>query len=75
MKILLAGGVATGEDRYVGGASTGENMPLSREGALARIEALKKDTDWVKKYQAGSVTAKEEWHGLHLIAHGNSRAA
>jgi hypothetical protein len=75
MKLLLAGGIATGEDRYVDGGARGSNMPLSREGALARIDALKKDAEFTKKLQSGSVTAQEEWHGLHLIAHGSQRAA
>jgi hypothetical protein len=75
MKILLAGGIATGEDRYVGGGGGGENMPLSREGALARIEALKKDKEWVARRLAGGTVESQEWHGLHVIAHAPSRAA
>ena len=75
MKILLAGGVATGEDRYVGGGGAGQNMPLSREGALARIDALKKDKEFTNKLLKQDVLAKEEWHGLHVIAHSPSRAA
>ena len=75
MKILLAGGVATGEDRYVGGGGSGQNMPLSREGALARIDALKKDKEFTAKLLKQDVLAKEEWHGLHVIAHAPSRAA
>ncbi len=75
MKMLLEGGIRTGEDRYVSGGAQGSNMPLSREGALARIDALKKDAEFVKKLSSGSVLAQEEWHGLHLIAHGNQRAA
>ena len=75
MKMLLAGGIATGEDRYVAGGSGSDNMPLSREGALARIDALKKDTDFVGRLRKGGVKEQQEWHGLHLIAHAPSRAA
>jgi hypothetical protein len=75
MKMLLAGGIATGEDRYVGPGGGQENMPLSREGALARIDALKKDTDWQARYLKGGVKETQELHGLHVIAYAPSRAA
>ena len=75
MKMLLAGGIATGEDRYVSGGAGSDNMPLSREGALARIEALKKDTDFVARLRKGGVKEQQELHGLHVIAYAPSRAA
>jgi hypothetical protein len=75
MKMLLAGGIATGEDRYVAGGGGQENMPLSREGALARIDALKKDTGWQARYLKGGVKETQELHGLHVIAYAPSRAA
>jgi hypothetical protein len=74
-KLLLAGGIATGEDRYVGGGGGQENMPLSREGALARIDALKKDTEWQARYLKGGIKETQELHGLHVIAYAPSRAA
>ncbi len=81
MKMLLEGGIRTGEDRYVGGgAGGGTNMPLSAEGAKARIKAIlgegnnPGDVEFKKKLQAGNVATQEEWHGLHLIATG-TRAA
>ena len=76
MKILLAGGVATGEDNYVsGGGPGGDNMPLSREGALARIEELKADKDWVARRLRGGRKEIDEMHGLHIIAYPERRRA
>ena len=73
MKILLAGGVATGEDRYVSGGAAGDNMPLSREGALARIEQLKADKEWVARYIKQGRKEVDEMHGLHVIAYPDMR--
>lgn len=75
MKMLLAGGIRTGEDRYVSGGAGEGNMPLSREGALQRMADLKKDKEWVARYTNGGVKETQEWHGLHIIAHGGQRAA
>jgi hypothetical protein len=76
MKMLLEGGIRTGEDRYVSGGAPGSNMPLSREGALARLQAIKGndintgDVDFKKRLAAGNQAAKDEWKALHQVAFG-----
>lgn len=67
MQILLTAGLRMGEGKYVSQDSN-PNAPMSREAALARIEELKQDTEFGKRYLNGDVRAKAELTGLHQIA-------
>jgi hypothetical protein len=77
MEMLRVMGVRMGEDKYVTGGRAGDgiNLPLSREGAVARLEELKKDTEFVKRYMNGDVRAAQEMAGLAAIIAGQARAA
>jgi hypothetical protein len=77
MEMLRVMGVRMGEDKYVAGGRAGDgvNLPLSREGAVSRLEELKKDTEFVKRYMNGDVRAAQEMAGLAAIIAGQARAA
>ena len=77
MEMLRVMGVRMGEDKYVSGGRAGDgiNLPLSREGAVARLEELKKDTEFVKRYMNGDVRAAQEMAGLAAIIAGQAKAA
>lgn len=61
-----------GEDKFLTGdkKSDGFGSALSPTEAQARIEHLKKDAEWAKKYLGGDITAKQEMEKLHRWAYG-----
>ena len=64
---FMAIGRALGEDRIEGGADTGFNP--SAEAARARIEGLKADPAWTKRYLGGDEAAKAEFQRLMRSAY------
>jgi hypothetical protein len=73
MQMLLSVGQKMGEDRFVGGgAAGGAPGPRNAEQAKARIEELRGDTTFVKRYLDGGVAEKKEMDDLHILAYGNA---
>lgn len=56
------------EHGFVGG-DAGDSGAMTPAGARLRINELKADKEWVKKYSSGDVEAKELWDKLHKIAY------
>ena len=56
-----------GEDRIEGGADTGFSPTV--EAARARIESLKADSAWTKRYLGGDEAAKAEFQRLMRAAY------
>jgi hypothetical protein len=73
MQMLLAVGQRLGEDKFVGGGGPGGSLtPRTAEGAKARIEELKKDTEFTKRWLAGGSAEAREMNDLHALAFGNA---
>lgn len=72
MKMWAAIGAGLSEEAFIDGdgAPSGGMTP---EGARLRIAELKKDADWVKRYQAGGLEEKAEFEKLHKIASAGPR--
>jgi hypothetical protein len=68
MKLFQKIGASIGEDPFVNPALTPENNNTTPEGAKSEINALKKDQEWVKKYIAGDLTARNQMDRLQKIA-------
>jgi len=70
MKLLLEIGSKLGvDDRFVGGDGPGYvSVGGSPDQAKARIEELKTDEAFVKKYASGDLAARREMERLHRIA-------
>jgi hypothetical protein len=72
MKLMHKLGTSIGEHGYVGGdqnQSFGEGEILTPEQAKARIDSLKKDQEFTKKYLGGDVKAKAQMTRLHQMAY------
>ena len=59
---------ALGEDRLPAGATGAP--PMSREAAAQRIEQLKADPQWAKRFAEGDAEAVAEYRRLVEIAFG-----
>lgn len=62
-------GGALGEHRFVGGQE-GAGVGMSPAAAKEKIDALRKDSEWMAKYIKGDVEKAAEFKRLHEIAHG-----
>ncbi|UOF83095.1 hypothetical protein [Caudoviricetes sp.] len=71
MKFMHSLGSKLGEDSFVqGGASNQSGFGiLSPEAAKNRINSLRGDPEFVKRYTAGDVSAKDEMFKLHQFAY------
>ena len=72
MKFLLEIGSRLGvEDRFVEGEGAGFDVSVggSPEQAKARIDELRKDTEFIKKYASGDIQSRREMERLHRIAY------
>ena len=67
LRRFMAIGRALGEDRIEGGADSG--FGPSVEAARARIEGLKADPAWTKRYLGGDEAAKAELQRLMRAAY------
>lgn len=73
MQMLLAIGMKMGEDQFVGGGGPGGNTTFyTKESAVARINELKQDSEFAKRWLAGGVNETKEMSNLHQIAYGNA---
>lgn len=75
MEMLRVVGVKMGEDKFVSNGSSGQNMPMTREAAMAEITALKNDQMWADRYRKGGVAEVKQFTALHQIAYGTQKAA
>jgi hypothetical protein len=76
MEKLREAGSRMGEAALLGhGASGGlvQTGPMTREGAMARIEELKRDPVWYKRWQSGDTAAQTEWNNLNRMAASSPR--
>jgi hypothetical protein len=67
LRRFMAIGRALGEDRFEGGAESG--FGPSVDGARARIDALKADPAWTRRYLDGDAAAKAELQRLMRAAY------
>lgn len=76
MEMLRVMGVRMGEDRFVSnGSRGGDNLPMTREAALAELGTLKRDPVFSKRYLEGGADETKRMKALHAIAYGQSQAA
>jgi hypothetical protein len=68
MEFFRKVGSHMGEARFVAGGMPAQGL-LTRDGAVARIDELKADSEWVKKFLAGGAAEKREMDNLHTIAY------
>ncbi len=72
MKFFHGIGSKIGESGFVsGGTGAGNNFGnvMTPDAARGRIQALRSDPDFVRRYTAGELGAKEEFERLHKMAH------
>jgi hypothetical protein len=58
-----------GEGGFVGGDRGQQSGVLTPEAAQQRIQALRKDTEFLNKYAAGDEKARREFEQLHKWAY------
>lgn len=76
MEMLRVMGSRMGEDRFVSnGAPGGNNLPMTREAAVAEIGTLKADPQFRKRYLEGGAEETKRMKALHAIAYGQQQAA
>jgi hypothetical protein len=72
MEAMRQVGVAAGEAKFFegdAGAGTGTGgQSMTRDQAVARIESLKGDREWGKRWMAGGTAEIREWEDLHRLA-------
>lgn len=69
MQLLKNLGSSVGESNFIPGRQTGGGGPLEPSAARAKIEMLKKDTDFSARFAKGETSAISEWTNLHKQAH------
>lgn len=57
-------GARIGEDKFVNQGQGGGNNAMTAEQAQAKLDALGRDAEWMKRYDAGDVTAMAEFDNL-----------
>lgn len=67
MKMLAGIGAALGEDKFIGAEGGGKFAgAMSPAQAQAKIDQLKRDSDFTMKLRNGNAEAKAEWDRLHV---------
>lgn len=74
MKLFHNIGQKFGEDKFVGGMDAAATQAKAPPAALAQIQALRSDKDFVSRLMAGDVAAKKQWDDLHAQAYHTSAA-
>lgn len=64
MRMMAKLGSRMGEAEYISGNSQNSFGPLSPQQAASRIVALRGDNEWVSKYLAGNMDARQEMESL-----------
>jgi len=62
-------GTKIGEDRFVRGNSN-SNGVMTKDEAAAKLESLRNDSEWFKRYQSGNPEAMKEFNDLTRIQAG-----
>lgn len=76
MEMLRVVGSKMGEGRFVeSGGPGGDNMPMTREAAIAEIGSLKQDKAFGKRLLEGGTEERKRWDALHKIGYGQQNAA
>lgn len=75
MEMLRVFGSRMGEAPFVDGGKGGNNLPMSREAAIAEIASLKADPVFSKRYLEKGTEEVKRMNALHAIAYAPSRAA
>lgn len=71
MQMLLAIGQKLGEDKFVGGGGPEGGLgPRNAEQAVARINELKADSTFTKRWLEGGAAEAKEMENLHKLAYG-----
>lgn len=61
-------GEMTGEAKFFGGTATGQEGPMNKDQASARLSELMSDREgWAKRYMAGGVDEKKQFQALTSI--------
>ena len=69
MKFMHTLGSKVGEDTFVSGKGSNSFGALTPEAARNKIQALRQDGDFVRRYTAGDVSARDEMAKLHQWAY------
>lgn len=69
MELFHTLGTKMGEGAYVSGERGQQSGVLTPEAAQQRIQALRKDTDFLNRYQNGDAKARQEFEQLHKWAY------
>jgi len=68
MNLWAAIGAGMGEHAFVQGSGGGGGGGMTPEAARLRINELKGDKEWGKKFMNGDTEARAEWDKLHKVA-------
>lgn len=71
MELFRQIGLKTGEGRFVQNNNPANHGLMTRDGAVARLNELKADNAFTKRYMEGDAAARREMDALHLVIHGN----
>lgn len=71
MELFRQIGLKTGEGRFVQNNNPANHGLMTQDGAVARLNELKADTVFTKRYLDGDAAARREMDALHLMIHGN----
>lgn len=71
MELFRQIGLKTGEGRFVQNNNPANHGLMTQDGAVARLNELKADTAFTKRYLDGDAAARREMDALHLVIHGN----
>ncbi len=75
MQMLLAVGQKLGEDRFIGGGGPGGDLlPRTAETAQAKLDELKADPTWAKRFNEGGREEFKQFNYLSRVAAGYSGA-
>jgi hypothetical protein len=70
MKFMHKIGSGMGEDNFVSGQnSSGFNGALSPQAAKQKIQDLRADNEFIKKYVGGDLSSRQEMERLHKFAY------
>jgi hypothetical protein len=77
MEMLRAAGARMGEAPYIGAqpGQGGSNTLMSRDQAVAEIDALKRDQAFAQRLLAGDRESRRKWDDLHKVAFPPPRVA
>lgn len=70
MKLWAKIGNSLGEASFEGGETGAKSFGVSKDAAVAKINALKSDQAWTAKYLSGDAQAKAEMERLMQLAYG-----